>query len=52
MREQLGLSWWQLVAIYIGPPLLIAVVVVWFAVRKATTHPDEKLLKKEQRNRH
>jgi len=51
MREHLGLAWWQLLAIYIGPPLLIALLVVWRAVYKATTHPDQKLLKQEQRKR-
>jgi hypothetical protein len=49
MREQLGLAWWQSLAIYLLPPLLIAIVIVWRAVYKATTHPDQKLLKREAR---
>ena len=52
MREHLGMDWWQKLAIYIGPPLLLAVIIIWRAVYKATTHPDQKLLKKEQRERH
>jgi hypothetical protein len=50
--DHLGLHWWQSLAIYLGPPLLVAVFVIWRAVYKATTHPDQKLLKKEQRERH
>jgi len=52
MRDHLGLEWWQKLAIYIVPPLIIAVIVIWRAVYKATTHPDQKLLNKEQRKRH
>jgi hypothetical protein len=49
MREQLGLEWWQSLGIYFGPPLIIAIFVIWRAVYKATTHPDQKLLKKGRR---
>ncbi len=52
IMNHLGLEWWQRLAIYIAPPLLIAVFVVWRAVYKATTHPDQKLLKSDQRKRH
>jgi hypothetical protein len=51
MRDHLGLDWWQKLVIYIGPPLVIALLVIWRAVYKATTHPDQKLMKKEQRKR-
>jgi hypothetical protein len=51
MREHLGFEWWQSLAIYVTPPLLVALFVIWRAVYKATTHPDEKLMKKEQRKR-
>lgn len=49
--DHLGLASWQKLAIYIGPPLLIGLIVIWRAVYKATTHPDQKLLKKEARER-
>jgi hypothetical protein len=51
MRDHLGLEWWQSLAVYIGPPLLIAILVVWRAIYKATTHPDEKLMKRESQKR-
>jgi hypothetical protein len=49
MREQLGLAWWQSLGIYLLPPLLITIAIIWRAVYKATTHPDQKLLKREAR---
>jgi hypothetical protein len=52
MRDHLGLQWWQSLAIYLAPPLVIAIFIVWRAVYKATTHPDQKLLKKVARKRH
>ena len=51
VREQLGFAWWQSLAIYIAPPLIIGIWVVWRAIYKATTHPDEKLLRKEAQDR-
>lgn len=40
MRTRLGLELWQTLAIYILPPLLIAVAVMWRATHRATNHPD------------
>ncbi len=51
MRDHLGLGWWQLLGLYLGPPLILAIFVIRHAVSKATTHPDEKLMKKEMRRR-
>lgn len=45
------MQWWQSLAIYVGPPLLVAILVIWRAVYKATTHPDQKLMNKEMRKR-
>lgn len=49
MREHLGVPLWQAVLLYAGPPLIIGVAVIWRAVWRATTHPDQKLLKREAR---
>ena len=49
--SHLGLEWWEKLAIYIAPPLLVAILVVWRAVYKATTHPDQKLLKQGHHKR-
>lgn len=51
MREQLGFTWWQTLFTYVLPPLIITILIVWRAVYKATTHPDQKLLNKEARRR-
>ena len=52
MTDHLGMEWWQRLAIYVAPPLIIAILIIWRAVYKATTHPDQKLLKKVTRKRH
>jgi hypothetical protein len=51
MKEQLGWAWWQTLAIYLLPPLLIGLFVIWRAVAKATTHPDQRMMNKERRKR-
>jgi hypothetical protein len=51
MTDHLGLSWWQQLAIYLVPPVLIGIAIIWRAVYKATTHPDQKLLRKQGRKR-
>jgi hypothetical protein len=38
MREHLGMDWWQKLAIYIGPPLLLAVIIIWRGLQ--SDHPS------------
>ena len=45
------MAWWQSLAIYVAPPLIITIIIVWRAVYRATTHPDQKLLNREARKR-
>ena len=40
VRTQLGLATWQTVLLLIVPPFLIALVIVWRAIHRATNHPD------------
>ncbi len=51
MRSQLGLAAWQITMLFIVPPLLIGLFVIWRAIHRATHHPDGNVLEPPKRKR-
>jgi predicted PurR-regulated permease PerM len=52
MKTQLGVELWKQIALFVGPPLLIAIVVIWRAIWRVTNHPDgSSVLERPKRKR-
>ena len=54
MRTRLGVELWQAVLLYLLPPLLIGLAVVWYGVRRVTVQRsgDSPSRKRKKKARH